>query len=300
MSIKFHIPEPYILYDINNMLLQIKSDHPEIFYDDIDIASVHGVPGHSIWNGGRITTQNAAVNIDEIQSMVSTYNSQDIAIRYTFTNSLIEEKHLSDPYSNKLMQLANNGQNEVLINSPILEKYLRDRYPDFKYIASTTLCERDINKINEMTEIYDLVVVDWRDNHDADFLEKIKQPEKIELLVNECCGVNCPRRKQHYEAVSKTNLFISGSNIEQFYNDNIGCDSLGCKYQTKGLYKTITENPSAITVKDIYTVYAPMGFKNFKISGRNLGAKWSFLSYMYYLIKPEYWLMFLEVIIPIQ
>ena len=39
---------------------------------------------------------------------------------------------------------------------------------------------------------------------------------------------------------------------------------------------------------DIFEIYAPMGFEQFKLEGRTLNPIELALNYIYYLIKPEY------------
>lgn len=98
--------------------------------ENIKIASVYGSFNNIIWNGGRVRT-GKNVSINEMNQMLRQLNDAGVAVRYTYTNSELEEKHLSDTLANLTMELANNGKNEVLVNSPILEKYLRKNYPNF-------------------------------------------------------------------------------------------------------------------------------------------------------------------------
>ena len=64
-------------------------------------------------------------NMDKI---IKTYNAFDVPVRFTWTNSLLEEKHLNDTYCNLIMELANNGRNQVLVNRDVLGDYLRKTY----------------------------------------------------------------------------------------------------------------------------------------------------------------------------
>ena len=91
--------------------------------------------------------------------------------------------NLNNKYCNLILECSNNGMNEILINSLELEQFLRKKYPNFKYILSTTRCERDIFKINEATKNYDLVVIDYRDNRNLNFLNAIEDKSKIEIAV---------------------------------------------------------------------------------------------------------------------
>ena len=65
------------------------------------------------------------------------FNSRGIPLRFTFTNPLIEEKHLSDKVCNDILKMADNGMNEVIVMSPILEQYIRENYPGYKITSST-------------------------------------------------------------------------------------------------------------------------------------------------------------------
>ena len=48
------------------------------------------------------------------------------------------------------------------------------------------------------------------------------------------------------------------------------------------------KNPAFIGITDIQNIYAPNGFKHFKIEGRSLGSAVVFEMLLYYMVKPEY------------
>ena len=75
-------------------------------------------------------------------------------VAFTFTNSLLTEEHLHDEASNIVMKMASDldMQKSVIINSSLLEEYIRDRYPDFGIILSTTKMLRTASDINEVLE----------------------------------------------------------------------------------------------------------------------------------------------------
>lgn len=273
----FYLPDFFFKFDLNFHIIQLLKSNPEYFYDDIKIASIYGCFPGAIWNGGRLMCGSTVQQ--NIQRTIEELNAVGVPIRYTFTNSLIEEKHLQDSYCNLLMDAANNGMNEVLVNSPILEDYLRKNYPNFKYILSTTRCERDINKINELTKNYDLIVLDFRDNANIDFLQQIEDKSKIELLVNSYCNPACQKRKHHYDLISRNQLSYR---VAQTDDDDI----MMCPTYTRNFYD-IFEFPSVLTT-DTIKEYQNMGFYNFKIEGRTLHIVTVIESYVYYLIKPEY------------
>ena len=255
--------------------------HHEYFRENIRLSAFYGSFNNAIWQGGRSIIGMQPSPLD-MEDTIHKINDSGVAVRYTYTNSLLEEKHLNDTLCNLTMELANNGQNEVLVNSPLLEKYLRKNYPDFKYILSTTRCERSIDKINEATEKYDLVVIDYRDNRNIDFLEKIKNKDKIEILVDDYCPAFCHFRKKHYETVSKVNL-LQGNLNEGPCMETERPKGINGFYNSLEAYKATN-----LSADEVYGQYVDMGFKNFKLIGRDDSSLFAFESFIYYLVKPEF------------
>ena len=221
--------------------------HSDDFMDNVRVASFYGSFKNAIWAGGRSIIGQMPSPID-MSEAIHKINDAGIAVRYTYTNSVIEEKHLSDTFCNLTMKMADNGKNEVLVNSPVLEQYLRKQYPSFKFIQSITACEHDINKINESTEKYDLVVIDFHDNHNESFLAKISNKEKIEILVNGYCPMSCVRSKDHYELISKINCHQANIKEDLCLMSN--------RKPFKGFYDNLENNKmTTLTFDDVYKKY---------------------------------------------
>ena len=137
---------------LNWKIINLLKNNPEYFYDDVKISAIYGTFPGAIWNGGRII--NGGASIQEIEEVTKSFNETGIPIRFTFTNCLIEKEHLNDRQCNLIMDIANNGLNEVLVTSPLLEDYLRNKYPNFKYLSSTTKCIVNENEIKEESNKY--------------------------------------------------------------------------------------------------------------------------------------------------
>lgn len=273
-KIKFYLPDFYYQYQLNQFVITLLLEHPEYFRDNIEIGAVYGSFPCAIWNGGRL--MHGIADIGNIKNTISGFNRLNIPVRFTFTNCLIDENLVHDTYCNLIMNCANNGMNEVLVNSHILEEYLRNKYPDFKYIMSTTRCERDIDAINKACDNYHLVVPDFRDNTNFNYLNKLKNKDKIELLINAYCDPDCKIRSQHYEQLSKDQL-----NYRK-YTTFVECNAMG-----RSFFEALPL-PTVIKADDLYTKYVDMGFSNFKIEGRTIHTANVIESYVYYLVKPEY------------
>lgn len=261
----FKILNTYFIKKINNS--------PEYFYDNIKIGAVYGTFPGVIWNGGRTITGSSSVN--DICDTVLHYENLKVPIRFTYTNTLIEEKHLDDIYANIVTTLAENGKNEILVNSSILEKYLRENYPNYKYLSSTTKCLLKKEDIIKESENYYLTVLDYRKNIDFNFLESLSNPEKYEILINAYCHPKCVNRQEHYNILSK-------AQIDGIMND------FPCNVKKNNFFEALENFDTVIKVEDLYTVYTNMGFKHFKIEGRTNHIIDVIESYIYYMVKPEY------------
>ena len=276
-KINFYIPDFYYKFDLNIELIKTIKTHPEYFYDNIHIGAVYGSFPGAIWNGGRM--MHGIASSENICNTIQAFNDLDIPVRFTFTNCLLDATHVYDTYCNLIMNAANNGKNEVLVNAPVLEEYLREKYPNFKYILSTTRCERDVNKINMACMDYDLVVADYRDNINDEFLCQLSHKEKIELLINAYCYPNCSHRQEHYKSLSQKQLN---------FNEMIACDyGKQCDVPSMGFYDSF-HFQTVIKTDALYGKYIDMGFSNFKIEGRTLHTLDIIESYVYYLVKPEF------------
>lgn len=277
--INFYIPDFWGYKDLNNVLHLFMVQHSECFYDDIQIGAIYGTFPGAIWNGGRFSA--GIANLDEIKKTIDLFNAQGIPLRFTFTNSLLEEKHIYDTYCNLIMNAAHNGCNEVLINSPILEEYLRAEYPNYKYILSTTAGVRGLDNINQACDKYDMVVLNYNDNKNQEILNGLKDKNKIEILLNETCNPNCPKRKEHYDFISSKQLqFLPWGKKEDFQ-----CFSDG---EVNAHLMESRESLTFINDKELWNKYIPNGFSNFKIQGRGLPFIFAVDSYMMYMVKPEY------------
>lgn len=287
MSINFHIPDFLKHFRLNLVLLKTMEQHPRWFREDIKIASVYGAFPPSMWNGGRA----AFGTTDErtMKGILDTYNKMGIPCRFTFTNPVLEEKHLSDPFCNKVMQMADNGLNEVIVNSPLLEKYIREKYPSYKITSSTCKQIRDAKELEkELEKDYSLVVLDYNWNNNFDFLEKISRKDKCELLINACCEPDCKRRGEHYRVIGEEQIkFAEFSQKPPALRVPYKPSEFHCSSMTRHLYET-TGYSTHINPDDLYGKYVPMGYSHFKIEGRTIPDVNVLESFVYYMVKPEF------------
>ncbi len=279
MKIYYHLPGLFEFYELYKVFLPLFNEHREYFYEWCEIGSIYGAPMDCIWGGGRVGFGDA--DPADVAKLMREYN---ISSRLTFSNSLITEEHLSDKKCNKLCSLFEkngNVQNGVIIYSDLLLDYIHKNYPDFYFVSTTTKVITSFDRFEDelSRKEYRFVVPDFRLNKKLDRLNALtdEQKEKVEFLCNECCSFACRDRKACYENVSRKSL---GEDCE----DHI-CTS---PQASRGYrFSDAMDNPAFIGTDEIRKVYAPNGFRHFKIEGRSLGSAVVFEELLYYMVKPE-------------
>lgn len=272
-EIYWHLPGLCYCRLLNHALFNLMQQYPDKFRDGYKIGSVYGTIPGAIWNGGRSVFGISPKS--DIEKVVKSYNDRGIPARFTWTNSLLEEKHVHDTYCNLIMQVADNGMNQVLVNRDCLEEYLRREYPGYKVISSTTKRMTDLEGIKkELEKDYYLVVLDYDLNHDEKTLTSLEPyAHKIEILVNEICYPGCPKRAEHYRDESKAQL-------EYDIVSKFDCPNKA----TPRVFEECMKRPAFLSNEQI-TDYVKRGYVNFKIVGRGLPQDFVKDSYLYFLVK---------------
>lgn len=294
----YHLPGLFEFYELYKAFLPLFREHREYFYDWCEIGSIYGAPYDCIWGGGRV-----GFGEEPAENVAALMQEYGISARLTFSNSLLRPEHLTDKRCNALCKMfekvsmdhnisgnVKDVHNGVIVHSDLLLNYIKERYPTFYFVSSTTKVLTDfVDLVKELDRPeFSFVVPDFRLNKELDKLKELspEQKNKVEFLCNECCWYGCYDRKNCYENVSRKSL---GEPCE----DHI-CVSPNASEGYK--FSLAMENPGFIGIDDIQNVYMPAGFSQFKIEGRSLGSAIILEFLLYYMTKPEYQLKVREEI----
>lgn len=269
----WHLPGFCYYRQLNYTIITLMERYPDYFREGYKIGSVYGTFPGAIWNGGRVVMGIAGKR--DIQATLALYNDKGVPVRFTWTNSVLEEKHLQDTYCNLIMRLADNGMNQVLVNARVLEEYIRREWPRFPVISSTTkrIVQTD-GVLGELEKDYYLVVLDYDLNHNEAALAALEpHAGRIELLVNEVCTPGCTKRAEHYEQQSRAQLEFDVKDVFPCPNAN-----------PNKTFEECTRRPAFISNDEIGR-YIERGFVNFKIAGRGMPMQYVADAYLYFLVK---------------
>ena len=271
--LNYYIPCFITNFNLNTTLLKLWYEKKEMFYDDFQIAGVFGNFPNCTWDGnrelyGRFFAKEEQQNISEI------FETYDVPIQLTMTNKELEERDLYDRFGNYILENMDNGKNQVICASEILEKHIRENFPNYKIIKSIA-ASKDV--YYDDTEKYHLSVLRRSKNNDFDLLKSIKNKSKIKILANDDCPTYCNRQYEHYSAINKSRLY------KQLENPN----DILCKCPVSLHDSFNPKNPLVLTRNDIKNIYEPMGFEHYKIAGRGKGNRLVWW-YSHYMVKPEW------------
>lgn len=276
-SVKYHfsIPDSYAVAMLNMILLRAMQEHNEWFYDDFVIDSCYGCPQGCIWNGNR-EFPGQSYGREIIAEIVNTYRSFNITYRATFTNFLLEEEHLRDAYGNLIAEVLSEYNGEVIVSIPLMFDYIKTKYPQLGITWSTTTdfggtnSER-VAKINELSHSR-VVVVPFDMNNNV-VLKELTNPHNIEVLVNEDCIDNCPRRREHETLCNLFNMGKISTTEDCLMGEYRGTE----KWQMHSFISRMGLEK-----------YVQRGIDRFKISGRQnvLQTLWGYFAYF---VKKSHW-----------
>jgi hypothetical protein len=169
----FMLPGFYEHLEFYKFFNKFLNTYPEAKYDNAEIYCYYGNIPFCIWDGGRIFPSYQPSTIEDINTIIEFYKNSKI--RFIFTNSLLEEHHCLDKYNNIILNLFQSSNNEIVVNSSILENYIQKNYPDYSLISSTTKCLKDpaiaLQELNK--DQYKFICLDYNLNHNWEFLNNL-------------------------------------------------------------------------------------------------------------------------------
>jgi hypothetical protein len=175
------------------------------------VSVIYGSFPRAIWNGGRTLTFTCdPFSKERVNQIVRFLNDKGLEVRMTFTNSLLEEKHLTDEYCNMILEAMDNGfGNSIITASTLLDEYLKKEHPNLGLISSITKGgDFETFKKAYESDLYKMVVI-YPKNNILNYLKTntsfTEREERIEVLIASGCG-HCPMTAHHYKIESLNNL----------------------------------------------------------------------------------------------
>ncbi|MCK5561495.1 MAG: hypothetical protein KAJ51_12910 [Thermoplasmata archaeon] len=153
------------------------------------------------WNGGRKSKRIGSFPISKLIEHVIWLNKHDIGFNFVFNSTLIDDKLLMDEIANDILRACKSPINGVVCASNLLSTYIESEYPEYQRYASCILSNNYAQGLEELFEQYDVIVLPEDLNTDFNYLNRLLNPEKIEVILNSSCVYKCPFRAKHYHLI---------------------------------------------------------------------------------------------------
>ena len=131
----FNLPSFFENLELNIALREINTFHPEYFKTQITFHVSTGNFPYQYWNGGFNNNglKNINLSYDKISQFQSMYN---IPIRFNCSNIFINENDYFDTNMNVILNIFENGANQIEISNLNFYDYLIKEYKNFNYVFS--------------------------------------------------------------------------------------------------------------------------------------------------------------------
>jgi hypothetical protein len=167
-----------------------------------EIESMFGFVQRSRLYGGRMFTNRELSDRDVMQ-----LNNAGIGVRIPMSNHYVTEDEYEE--SRPILDRYHLPVNSIIITNDDLARWIRRDYPHYTLDASVIKNIKTQRKLEEALDLYDSVVLPMRLNEDLEFLDAIREKERIILFANAGCALTCPS-KICYPSISKFNKYEGG------------------------------------------------------------------------------------------
>ncbi len=152
-----------------------------------EIESVFGFVEHCTLYGGR-----PFVGPELSQKDVAALKVCGIGVRLPLSNHSVtrEEYERYRPF----IARYHDRRNSVITTSDELARWIRQDFPSLGIEASVIKDIHTHDGVDRALEIYDTAVLPMRMNQDREFLEGIREKQRVTLFGNAGCALNCPAR----------------------------------------------------------------------------------------------------------
>lgn len=279
--IYFVLPDFIEKNRVNNFLIDLSRNNLNYFKGPIYFTQISGCFPYSIWNGSLNSNYSKGFGYLDLYNFQSKY-----PIRLDCSNLLIEDNDFFNVFQNLILKRFENSSFQIEISNLKLLNYIKEKYPNYRYIFSekADLLNRfDINLINSFLDFqeFDFIKLPIRFNKDQELLKNIKNPSKIEIIINPLC----------YDSCIKKDACVIAENNAQINYSELSCYKYCCNIIPKPeLLKNILHFEDLMNLEKEYKInhFSFQNMPQFKNDIDLLNF------YIKYFIKEEYQMLVFE------
>ena len=279
--IYFILPDFIEKNRVNNFLIDLSRNNLNYFKGPIYFTQISGCFPYSIWNGSLNSNYSKGFGYLDLYNFQSKY-----PIRLDCSNLLIEDNDFFNVFQNLVLKRFENSSFQIEISNLKLLNYIKEKYPNYHYTFSekADLLNRfDIDLINSFLgfQEFDFIKLPIRFNKDQELLKNIKNPSKIEIIVNPLCYDSCVKKDACVIAENNAQINYSELSCYKYCRDII---------QKPELSKNILHFEDLVNLEKTYKINH-FSFQNMPQIKNDIDL---LNFYIKYFIKEEYQMLVFE------
>lgn len=266
--IYFTLPNFFQNNELINFFKIISKEKQNYFKFPVAFSYATGNFPYCYWNGGYNNNDGPGL----LYSDFFNFNlNSAIPLRFNCSNVYLKNIDYEDTMANTILNICENGSNSISISDLNFYEFLKEKYPNYSYVFSKEAnLKYPISEeiINTLSEYFDYIEIPYFKTCDLNFLNNLKNKNKIELTINSLCPMNC---SNYFNCQLQEHL--------SQYNYSINNNYLNCSKKINNCY---------ISLEQIVEQYIPLGFSHFSFTEtENINNDFLFFLIDYF-IKEEY------------
>ena len=155
--INYTLPDFTVNLGLNLFFVRLLRERPEMAREGVAVTSLYGCFPGCVMNGGRtyLRERTSPAAMERTFAIMAEYG---LVPRLTFTNSLVSEETLADPYFNDICLAAARFGGEAIVYDDAAGAYLRENY-GMPLVLSATREVADAATFNGLARSFDWIVL---------------------------------------------------------------------------------------------------------------------------------------------
>lgn len=221
------------------------------------------------------------INFDQLKEHVCSAHEHEIEFNYLFNAPCLGNLEYTKQGRKKLFQfldgLVATGIDRITLTIPYLVDIIRKRYPHLPVTISViSYVDTPLKAVFYEKMGVDRIILDIDVNRNFQMLREIRKKVSLdlELLMNSTCLLQCPMKHYHYSVeghFSQEQNHNGNGNGDEPCVDELNPCKQKCMMMLMDDPRFFISSPW-IRPEDVET-YADMGYKHFKIAGREFSGK---------------------------
>jgi collagenase-like PrtC family protease len=233
------------------------------------IYALYGSLHKSIVGSGRVSFVLPQVSKNKVKEYVEEVHSRGMKFNYLLNAPCLGNIEYNRKTHQKLLShiewINNINIDGVTVTIPYLLEIVKEQFPSLEVSVSTIAGVNSVQRAKFFEELgADKITLEFNINRDFALLKEIRKAVSCELilLTNDPCLYWCPFRQYHYNVGAHT-----ATSNDYLHYCTISCSLIRLSHPEE-ILKARWIRPEDVSV------YEKMGFKYFKISGREHTTEW--------------------------